>query len=177
MIDQKNLKTFDEIYKETYQSVMKYIICNCYNIEDVKDIIQNTYLDLYKKIIDNTQINNAKSYTIAIAKNKLKDYYRFNYKQKFISLFSNTDNIQLIDKVPSEEDIEKEVIRCEDINSIWNFLLSKKAIISKVFYLYYYMNLSIKEISGELNITESNVKHYLYRTLKELNIYLGGKNE
>lgn len=178
MIDQQSLKTFDEIYYETYQIVLKYIICNCSNIEDVKDIIQNTYLDLYKKIIDNTQINNIKSYTLTIAKNKLKDYYRFNYKQKFISLFSKQDNIELTDKIPSEEDIEKEIIKCEDIDRIWKYLSKKKAIISKIFYLYYYLDLSIKEISKELNITESNVKHYLYRTLKELNTYLGGnKNE
>ena len=28
--------------------------------------------------------------------------------------------------------------------------------------------MSIREIAKELNINESNVKHYLYRTLKEL---------
>ena len=36
------------------------------------------------------------------------------------------------------------------------------------------MGYKIKEISQILNISEINVKHYLYRTLNELNTYLGG---
>ena len=45
-------------------------------------------------------------------------------------------------------------------------------------YLYYYANSTIKDISKELKISESNVKHYLYRTLNELKILMnrGDKN-
>ncbi|MBQ9071692.1 MAG: sigma-70 family RNA polymerase sigma factor [Bacilli bacterium] len=161
---------FDKIYNETYQNVLKYVICECSNIEDVKDIMQNIYINLYKKITDNTNINNINSYVMGIAKNKVKDYYRFKYKNKLISLFSKEINI--LDKIPSEEDIEKEIIKSENIDLIWDYLKNKKVVISKIFYLYYYLDLSIKDIAKELNITESNVKHYLYRTLKELNIYL-----
>ena len=37
-------------------------------------------------------------------------------------------------------------------------------------YSYYYEGYTIKEISSILNISESNVKHYIYRTINELNI-------
>ena len=50
----------------------------------------------------------------------------------------------------------------------WNFLKKKKIVIGKIFYLYYYADMSIKKISESLDLTESNVKHYLYRTLNEL---------
>lgn len=162
---------FDKIYDDTYQDVLKYVICKCSNIEDVNDIMQNIYVDLYKKI-SNTNIDNVSSYIMGIAKNKVNDYYRFKYKNKLISLFSSKHEKELLDKIPTEEDIEKEIVIKENIETIWKFLKNKKAIISKVFYLYYYLGLSIKEISIELNINQSNVKHYLYRTLKELNIYL-----
>ena len=49
MIDQETLNTFDKIYYETYQDVLKYIVVNCSNIEDVKDIVQNVYLEVLKK--------------------------------------------------------------------------------------------------------------------------------
>ena len=162
---------FDEIYNDTYQTVLKYVICKCSNIEDVNDIMQNIYVDLYKKI-SNTNIDNINNYIIVLAKNKVNDYYRFKYKNKLISLFSSKQEKELLDKIPTEQDIERELIIKEDLELIWSFLKKKKIIIAKIFYLYYYLGLSIKEISTELNITESNVKHYLYRTLKELNIYL-----
>lgn len=180
MINQETLKSFDELYYETYQDVLKYVVCNCSNIENVKDIVQNIYLDILKKIRkDNNHIIN-KSYIIGIAKNKVNDYYRFKFREKIISIFSKKnyiDNISLIDTIPSDIDIESEFIKQEDIKFIWKYLKSKKVIISKIFYLYYYMDYSIKEISQELNITQSNVKNYLYRTLKELNILLSKRGD
>ena len=43
MIDQETLKTFDILYYESYNEVLKYVICNCSNIQDIKDIVQNVY--------------------------------------------------------------------------------------------------------------------------------------
>lgn len=177
MSTQETLNKFDEIYYKTYNNIVKYVVCNCYSIEDVKDIVQNIYFDLYKTLLKNNNINNIDFYLFKIAKNKINDYYRFKYKTRFVSMFTRDDK-NVIDEIPSEVDIEKEVILGENIDEIWNFLKHKKVIISKIFYLYYYNDMSLKEISCELNISESNVKHYLYRTLKELNTYLnGGKNE
>ena len=168
MIDQETLKTFDKIYDETYDNILKYVICNCSNIEDVKDIVQNIYLELLKGLNKKTIYNNINAYVMGIAKNKIKEYYRFNYKAKIISIFSKKEDIELLETIKDDIDIQKELIIKEDLKFIWDYLKNKKVIISKIFYLYYYLNLSIKEIAQELSISESNVKHYLYRTLKEL---------
>lgn len=179
MIDQETLDTFDRLYYDTYQDVLKYVVVNCSNIEDVKDIVQNVYLEVLKKL-DNKNIQMNKTYIIGIAINKIKDYYRFNYKAKILSLFSNIkddkDN-NLIDTIANDINIEKIVIKNQDINFIWKYLKKQKPIISKIFFLYYYMDYNIKEISLELNINESNVKNYLYRTLNKLNSLMKGKGE
>lgn len=168
MIDQETLKNFDEIYAKTYANILKYVICNCSNIEDVKDIVQNIYLELLKVLHKKTTYNNLNAYIMGIAKNKVKEYYRFNYKNKIISLFSKKEDLELLDTIPNNIDLQKDLIQKEDLKFIWSYLKNKKVIIAKIFYLYYYSNISIKEIAKELNINESNVKHYLYRTLKEL---------
>ena len=168
MIDQETLKTFDEIYDKTYADILKYIICNCSNIEDVKDIVQNIYLELLKVLNNKITYNNVNAYIMGIAKNKVKEYYRFNYKAKMISLFSKKDDLELLDIIPDNIDLQKNLIQKEDLKFVWSYLKNKKVVISKIFYLYYYNNMSIREIAKELNINESNVKHYLYRTLKEL---------
>lgn len=174
MIDQKTLFTFDELYNNSYDYILKYVICNCSKIEDVDDIMQNIYIEMYKIISKNIKIDNYKTYILGIAKNKVKDYYRFNYRLKIFSIFS-IDEKEEYENIPSKTDIEKEIMTKDNMDNIWKYLKTKKIIIFKIFYLYYYKNMTIKGISKELNITESNVKHHLYRTLKELKDIFGGE--
>lgn len=159
----KTLKKFDELYDSTYNDILKYVICNCSNIEDAKDIVQNIYFEVYKKI---SKIDINKSYIIGIAKHKVSDFYRLKYKSDKIIEFDNLESLS------DDIRIEDKLITNANIENIWLFLKTKNIIISKIFYLYYYCDLSLKDVANELNITESNVKNYLYRTLKELNLYI-----
>lgn len=177
MIDQEALKTFDELYNETYSNVLRYVVINCSNAEDIRDIVQNVYLELLHVLNKRKKINDYVSYIIGITKNKVNEYYRFKYKVKFIDLFSKKEDINLLENVPDKIDLEDIVIRNEDMSFIWEFLKNKKIIIFKIFYLYYFNDLSIKTIAKELDITESNVKHYLYRTLNELKLVMKDRGE
>lgn len=168
MVDQKSLKKFDKLYDKTYKDISHYVVCNCSNIDDVKDIIQNIYMEVYKKI----DMIEDKKYIFGIAKNKIYKYYRFNYKQKIIDFFRN-DEIDVIENIPSNYNLEKSCFLKFDTDEIWKYLKRKPVIISKIVYLYYYEEMSLKEISKCLNISLSNVKNYLYRTLKELKIKVG----
>ena len=164
MINHEALKQFDLLYENTYFDVSKYVVCKCSNPEDVEDILQNIYLAVFKAVSKNVNITNT--YIMGIAKNKVKDYYRFNYKEKIVSLFSSKDNLEMIDTIPADVDIESILIDKYDTDFVWEYLKSKKVIIFKVFYLYFKLELTIKEISECLSLTESNVKHYLYRTIR-----------
>lgn len=175
MTSQETLKTFDKLYDETYDDVLKYVVCKCSNIDDVKDIVQNIYLDVYKKLLKNEII--TKPYIIGISKHKVNDYYRFNYKHKLISFFQNKEDIDYIDNIPDDIDIEKSIINTYDTELVWQYLKNKKVIVFKIFYLYFKLELTIKEVSKYLDVTESNVKYYLYKTLKELNTYLEGEGD
>ncbi len=172
MIDQETLKTFDKLYYESYNDVLKYVVCNCSNIEDTKDIIQNVYLEVIKKIKKDANFEITKGYIMGITKNKVKDYYRFNYKNKILSLFSNKDNIDLLDQTSSDFDLQDSFIKETDLDIVWKYLKEKSGIIPKIFYLYYYADYGIKDIAEYLNINESSVKNNLYRTLKELKTLL-----
>lgn len=174
MIDQINLKKFNDIYDETYENVLKFIVCKCSNIDDVNDIIQETYIDVYKKILKNDSIDNIKPYVIGIAKNKIKKHYNLLYKFKTISIFNDKQNdFQVLDQIPNDINIERIVLDKEAIEEIWKYLRNKKIDIQKIFYLYYNLELTIKEIAQELDLSESYVKNGLYRTLKELQGVLG----
>ena len=176
MTSQKNLDKFNDIYKKTYSNILRFIIIKCHNINDANDIIQEVYLELWKimnkKEIDTSSINN---YLIGIAINKIKKHYTLIERLKSISIFAKNDSpTNDIEIIKSDINIEKIIIKQEEWNSIWKYIKNKKnQLIPKIFYLYYCLDLSIKEIAKELNIKESTVKNNIYRTLKELTSYMG----
>jgi len=167
MTSQSNLKKFNNIYDETYYDILKYIIIKCNNINDANDIIQDVYLEFWN-ILNKKDIqdDNFKSYLIGIAVNKIKKHYSLISKIKRINIFDNNEEI---DNIKDNIDIEDLIIKNDDWNIIWKYIKNKKnQDIAKIFYLYYKLELSIKEISIELNVSESYVKNLIYRTLKEL---------
>ena len=167
-MDKEIIDKFNTIYDETFKDISYYVVLKCNNIEDVHDIIQNIYLGVLKILKKNNNVDINLSYILGIANHKIKDYYRFKYKIKNV-LYSD----ELLEGIPNEKiKIEDDFINEADINLIWKYLKTKPALVSKVFYLYYHEDLMIKEISDSLNISVSNVKNILYRTLKELKIYI-----
>lgn len=177
MASQVNLEKFNDIYDKTYSDVMKYVIVKCHNINDANDIIQDVYFELWK-IVNKKEVvdTNIKSFLIGIAINKIKKHYSIVQRFKTISFFDKDSNdIELIDNIKSNIDIEDLVIKNDDWNSVWKYLKNKKnQDIPKVFYLYYKLGLSLKEISNELDKSESYIKNLIYRTLKELSSIYGG---
>ena len=81
MSTQKILKEFETIYKNTYSKILKYVICKCSNLDDVNDIIQETYIEFYKKLKENKKIQDKQAFIIGIAKNKIMKY--INQKGKY----------------------------------------------------------------------------------------------
>lgn len=167
MTGQENFQIFKKIYDETYNNLLKFIVCRCSNIDDVNDIIQETYTEFYKVFSSEKELDNVNKYIYGIAKNKIKKHYNLIYRIKTISL-SKEEDTGLIDTISSDINIEKIILDKSDLDFIWEYLKKKKIIIQRVFYLYYSLDLSINEISNELGISESCVKNYLYRTLNEL---------
>ncbi len=156
MTGQKALDKFDVVYNESYKDISRYVVLNANNISDVKDILQNIYLEVYKNI---DKVSD-KNYVFGIAKNVLKKYYRFKFLRK--------DDTEITDNIKSNINLEKKVMDKFDTEIVWKYLKKKNNNIAKIIYLYYYEDFTIKEIANSLNLTESNVKNYIYRTLKEL---------
>ena len=85
-------------------------------------------------------------------------------------MFLYNEEISTIDNVSSDYNLEESIFMKYDVDLVWKLISKKPVVVSKVIYLYYYEGYTIKEISSILNISESNVKHYIYRTINELNI-------
>lgn len=167
-------KDFEKIYKDTYNQTLKFIVVKCNNIDDINDIIQDTYIELLK-IIKKKQpleIDNLNNYILGIANNIIKRHYYKKKKENIVFYYSkDEDNAEL--EIKDNFDLEQDIITKENVAQVWNYLKNKNIEITKIFYLYFALGLKISNIAEELEMTESNVKNKIYRTLKEIKKYIG----
>ena len=165
---------FDEIYNSTCKSARAYIVAKCSRTADIADILQDTYLELYrllqKRGVD--YVTNEKALVMKIAKNKLARYYSLAEKLRmFVSVKQQDDDgeeVDLAELTPDSFLTEEFAVNQIMYETARKLILQKPEGVKKVFYLYYDAGLTMAEIAQELKISESAVKHRLYRTLKEL---------
>lgn len=167
MVDQNITTYFDEIYERTFKNTIRYISAKCSNIDDITDICQEVYTEVYDVLSKKgvRYINNPEAFVAKITKSKVFRYYSFAEKIKGVSF----------NEVSSEEEedigsytIEDDIITKQLADNIVNHIKNKSDDVKRIFYLYYYVGLTIQEIAKELNMSESNVKNKLYRTVREL---------
>lgn len=167
-----SLDDFEKIYNQSYKNTFKYILQKSPNIEDINDLVQETYLSLYeylqkKKIIE---LENYQAYLMTIAKKQLSKHYGLIYKikQNFVIDTVDEPDCEVVEEIDSKINIEKEIIMRLDAEKVWEYIKKKNVKVAKIFYLYFHEDYKIKEIAVFLEINESNVKNILYRNLKEV---------
>lgn len=165
-----SLEDFEEIYHSTYHRTLSYIICKCSNIEDVNDLLQDTYVELYKILKRKKQIelDNYPNYIIGIAKKRIQRHYGILYSFVSTSLFNHSEEEEYGLEIPDEIDVEAQTINKLNAEMVWEYIKRKDIKIVRVFYLYYYSGLTISQIAEKLEMTNSNVKNILYRTIKDI---------
>lgn len=174
MVDQNTTNLFNQIYDSTNKKVFSYITAKCSSTSDISDIFQETYLEVYAalKKHGSDYVNNREAFVMKIAKQKIYRYYSLLDRMKsIVPLFSpdeNEEEVSIADLETNDFTFENEESEKMTILQINQFLSQKPAGIQKIFVLFYYMDLSIPEISKLLSMSESNVKNKLYRTLKDL---------
>jgi len=188
MVDQDITTFFNELYDKTYLRVVKYVTIKCSNPDDIADIVQEIYTEAYAVITKKgvNYINNENAFIMHLAKSKV--YKHYSLAEKLKNIFSLTINLnneedskneahihELIDF--NEPDIVDKIIDQNIIDNVWQQIREKPKDVQKIFFLYYYCGMPLKEISKELKISESNVKHKLYRTLAQIRCLYGKGGE
>ena len=174
-------KDFEQIYRQTYNMLIRYIVVKCNNIDDINDILQETYMELLKKIRKrkNLETENINNFIYGIANNIIKRHFHKKKLEKIVYLYSNDEEDTPLD-IEDTFDLEQDFITKENVNKVWQYINTKDLLTTKVIYLYFILGLKISDVANELNISESNAKNKIYRTLKELKVNLGkdvGEND
>lgn len=181
MVDQNITHQFNEIYSDTWKTVLSYVTSKCSNTADIHDIVQDTYVELYK-IMEKRgadYIKNPHALALRIAKQKVSRHYSLISRLRmFLPLAvragddDSKDDVDLLEFEADDFLTEDFVVDRMVLDEVRRFLLRKPQDVKKVFYLFYEVGLTIPEIAKALSMSESNVKHKLYRTLGELRALL-----
>ncbi len=125
----------------------------CKNAEDAKDVVQDTfiaYMTSNQKFNDEGHI---RAWLFRVAINKAKDFNKSFWKRN---------------RMPLEDYMETLPFETKEDSSLFEAVLNLPEKYRVVIHLFYYEDMSIKEISSVMRISESNVKVRLSRGRKLL---------
>ncbi len=159
---------FDTIYNESKKYIYYTILKSTGDKEATDDILQETYLGVYKSLGQLQKPGAFKGWAAKIAQHKVSRYYQ----KKNPELFSLEDDMEEavgelteddMSTLPEDAMINKEVQRL--ISEIVDELPEnqKSAIVS-----FFYNQMSIAEIAESMGIPENTVKTYLLRGKKKI---------
>ena len=139
-------KKFNKLYNQYYLDVFRYAYSYIKRHDIAENILQDTFLELYLNC--QKKEDNIKSWLMKVCLNKCHDYYN---KEKNIVTLNDDYDIGIENKYDDNQDL---ILMALD-------KIPKKY--SLIIRLFYYGNLSIKEISKLCFLLENTVKKRLQR--------------
>ena len=158
------MQKIEEIYKEYYPVVYKYLMCLTNDADISEELTQETFYKTIKKIHTFRGDSKLSVWLCEIAKNLWYDELR---KKKRKIIICKED-----DKIESEQNIEEEFINKEDIKKLIKEIEKLDEVTKRVIYLRLNSELSFKEIGDILGKTETWARVTFYRAkqkVKEVN--------
>jgi RNA polymerase sigma-70 factor, ECF subfamily len=163
----------EELY-ELYEQKIYYVVYSILNnVQQAEDVVQETFITLYKNLVKIHSLNNQelKSYILRIAKNKAIDSYRKDKRHEMFLEDYQNESPEVVDE--NIEEWEKRQISEVQIDTL---LIALNDSHRQVFKYKVFYNLTYKEISKLMGITEVNVRKRYERARKQIHNIIGGSH-
>lgn len=154
-IDEEELKNMIDNYGDEILGLCTLYLKDRYLAEDA---LQETFIKVWKNYYSYKGASNVKTWITRIAINTCKNYLRTHW-------YSETGNSDLLDIIQVTRDDYKHVEQSIDI---MNEILKLKDKYRVVMIMYYYQELSVKEIAEVLGKKESTILSILSRGRNQL---------
>lgn len=155
-------KAVEKLYREYHDKLYFFVLKKVGNKDAAEDITEETFLSSMQSIASLKNADRYETWLHSIAYNKCKMYFRQENRNEHISLDDEANGFQYhADEtimLPEDYTANKELKR--HLKKVINNL--KPDMISVVI-LYYYDGMSIKNISGIMNISETAIKQKLHK--------------
>jgi RNA polymerase sigma factor (sigma-70 family) len=163
-IARRDNRTFLYLYEQYQGRILHMVQQNNGNSADATDIFQEGLIALWTNIKQGKfeLTNNAKisTYLYALCRNLWISRLR---KKKIIQPVDNNPKLEAI-----ADEVDDMETQNEQITTLRNHFSRLSEGCRKILQLFYYQKVSLKEIAGQLNITEKTAKNNKYRCMQNL---------
>lgn len=150
---------FELLISEINDSLKRFIFYKVNDLHLMEDIYQETIIQAWKKFESIDDILKFKQWIFQIARNKIKDYYRKNYKNDYVLIdFDDFKDSRLYIVQNNEELLAKNIVI-----EIFEDLIEKDKELLELFYITQH---SLSEISNILKIPIGTVKSRFHTARK-----------
>ena len=146
------MRTFEELLREYGKGAETYVKYKVSVMEDAEDILQETYVQAFNSMSSLKNEESFRPWLISIARNKVNDYYRKKAE---------------VTEVPFDDAVVQYVTVNRPVNTSVSDTMKKLSDEEReLLHLYYWEDMSVKDIARELNIPEGTVKSRLHKARK-----------
>lgn len=151
----------DVAYKKYHRELYLYALSLCRQEDMAKDLVSETFYKAF--IASNVPKESFKYWLFKVLKNHYIDIKRKENKRKSMPYYDDTipDNTS---RGPSSSYLHKE----RDQRLYYHLMSLEPDTYREVIYLFYYVEMSIKNIAETMHMSESNTKTTLHRARKKL---------
>jgi len=159
-------------YSSEYEGLIAIGLYQGCELEQVKDIIHQLFLDFAEKKINLDNLANPRAYIITCFKRRLIDHYRVNVKRINGNGFVFREISELaVDKVIEESECFAEL--AHKLKKGFEQLPDR---CKKVIFLKYYVGLSNEEISKKTGLSARSIYNNLSEGIKQLRVEVADHN-
>lgn len=156
-------KIFKEVYEHESDAIFRFALIKVSSRDQALDITQDTFMRLWKCILEEKNISNYKSFLFTICRNLIIDWYR---KKKSVSLNAMSEDYDNFDVIDNSS------INNLEINFEAKNILEKIGELNETYqtplYLKFVEGLSPKEIGEIIGISENAVSVRINRGIEAL---------
>lgn len=154
----------NNIYEKYYNELFLYALSLCRDEELAKDLVSETF---FKALISSShpsqEEHSFKYWLFRVLKNHYIDQLRKDKEAL------NLEKVEPFLSGPTKTEPAVQYIESERNLRLYQYLMNLEPIVYReVIYMYYFAEMSIREIAVQINKTETNAKTILYRARKKL---------
>lgn len=155
----------DEVYNKYRKRLFKWCLAKTNNFSDAEDLLQEiTYQIILSSSKDILIINEERFIWKVVYYTWCKKAKEYIKQKNVVSLSEKLENVIKDGSVDILKQVEMEEVK----ELLLDLIINLDSISGKCIKLYYYENLSIKQIADRLNINQGLVKYHLYKARKQL---------
>jgi RNA polymerase sigma-70 factor, ECF subfamily len=162
-------KILDEIMKSYGQEVLQLVYSYVKDRVTAEDLVQEIFVKCYSHLHTYNRKSMVKTWLWRIAINHCKDYLKSWYNRKVIVSENETAS-----NIDGGKSVEETVISEEEDLQLVSATMNLPVKYREVIYLYYFEEMTIKEVSQVTNQNLNTVKTRLKRAKEILKEQLGG---